>query len=79
MDKKIRKEIKYSSDEWSKVIELSAKSGKLPAAYIRDKALNIKISVIDYLNHHRRDRDERFRLSNKMNDIAKIVNTEKAI
>ena len=48
MEKKIRKEIKYSSDEWSKVIELSAKSGKLPAAYIRDQALNIKISVIDY-------------------------------
>ena len=60
MEKKIRKEIKYSSDEWSKVIELSAKSGKLPAAYIRDKALNIKISVIDYLNHHPRDQDERF-------------------
>lgn len=52
MEKKIRKEIKYSSDEWSKVIELSAKSGKLPAAYIRDKALNIKISVIDYLNYN---------------------------
>ena len=79
MEKKIRKEIKYSSDEWDKVIELSAKSGKLPAAYIRDKALNIKISVIDYLNHHPRDQDERFRLSNKMNDIAKNVNTEKAI
>ena len=26
-----------------------------------------------------RDQDERFRLSNKMNDIAKNVNTEKAI
>ena len=73
MEKKIRKEIKYSSDEWSKVIELSAKSGKLPAAYIRDKALNIKISVIDYLNHHPRDKDERFRLSDKMNDIAKKI------
>ena len=52
MEKKIRKEIKYSSDEWDKVIELSAKSGQLPAAYIRDQALNIKISVNDYLNHH---------------------------
>ena len=31
------------------------------------------------MNHHPRDQDERFRLSNKMNDIAKIVNTEKAI
>ena len=39
MEKKIRREIKYSSDEWDKVIELSAKSGKLPAAYIRDQAL----------------------------------------
>ena len=39
MEKKIRREIKYSSDEWEKVIELSAKSGKLPAAYIRDQAL----------------------------------------
>ncbi|MBP0955799.1 MAG: helix-turn-helix transcriptional regulator, partial [Oscillospiraceae bacterium] len=29
--------------------------------------------------HHPRDKDERFRLSNKMNDIAKTVNTEKAI
>lgn len=79
MEKKIRRKIKYSSDEWDKVIELSAKSGKLPAAYIRDKALNIKISVIDYLNHHPRDKDERFHLSNKMNDIAKTVNTEKTI
>ena len=50
MEKKIRKEIKYSSDEWSKVIELSAKSGKLNADYIRDQALNIKSRINQYLN-----------------------------
>ena len=44
---KIRKEVKFSTEEWNKVVELSAKSGKLPAAYIRDQALNIKIKVID--------------------------------
>ena len=43
----IRKEIKYSTEEWNKVTALAKKSGKLPAAYIRDQALNIKIKVID--------------------------------
>ena len=50
MEKKIRKEIKYSSDEWDKVIELSAKSGKLPAAYIRDKALIAIHKIIQALD-----------------------------
>lgn len=33
----IRKEVKYNSDEWDKMIFLSKKSGKNPAAYIREK------------------------------------------
>ena len=44
---KIRREVKFSTEEWNKVTVLAKKSGKLPATYIRDQALNIKIKVID--------------------------------
>ena len=44
---KIRKEVKYSTEEWNKITALAKKSGKLPAAYIREQALNAKIKVID--------------------------------
>lgn len=42
MKRKIRKEVKYSHDEWDKVIAFAKESGKLPAAYIREKAVNGK-------------------------------------
>lgn len=79
MGKKIRKEIKYNDEEWNKVIELSAKSGKLPAAYIRDQALNIKIKIIDYLSPDDGVPDMRNKFHREMNDVAKTVNINKAV
>lgn len=45
---KIRREVKYSPDEWNKVTALAKESGKLPAAYIREQAINPKIKIIDH-------------------------------
>lgn len=79
MEKKIRKEIKYSEEEWSKIVELSAKSGKLPAAYIRDQALNIKIKSIDYLSPDDGVPCMRNKFHREMNEVAKTVNISKAV
>lgn len=76
---KIRKEIKYSNEEWNKVIELSAKSGKLPAAYIRDQALNIKIKNEDIFNADYTVPDMRNKFHREMNEVAKTVNISKAV
>lgn len=79
MKKKIRKEIKYSDEEWNKVVELSVKSRKLPAAYIRDQALNIKIKIIDYLSPDDGVPDMRNKFHREMNEVAKTVNISKAV
>ena len=79
MEKKIRKEIKYSDEEWNKVTELSAKSGKLPASYIRDQALNIKIKIIDYLSPDDGVPGMRNKFHREMNEVAKAVNISKAV
>lgn len=79
MENKIRKEIKYSDEEWNKVVELSAKSGKLPAAYIRDQALNIKIKIIDYLSPDDGVPGMRNKFHREMNEVAKAVNISKAV
>ena len=79
MEKKIRKEIKYSDEEWNMVVELSAKSGKLPAAYIRDQALNIKIKIIDYLSPDDGVPGMRNKFHREMNEVAKTVNISKAV
>ena len=79
MEKKIRKEIKYSNEEWNKVVELSAKSGKLPAAYIRNQALNIKIKIIDYLSPDDGVPGMRNKFHREMNEVAKAVNISKAV
>ena len=76
---KIRKEIKYSNEEWDKVIELSAKSRKLPAAYIRDQALNIKIKIEDVFNTDYTVPDMRNKFHREMNEVAKTVNISKTI
>lgn len=76
---KIRKEIKYSNEEWNKVVELSAKSGKLPAAHIRDQALNIKIKIIDYLSPDDGVPGMRNKFHREMNEVAKAVNISKAV
>lgn len=79
MEKKIRKEIKYSDEEWNKVTELSAKSGKLPASYIRDQALNIKIKIIDYLSPDDGVPGMRNKFHREMNEVAKTVNISKVV
>ena len=76
---KIRKEIKYSNEEWNKVIELSAKSGKLPAAYIRDRVLNIKIKIEDVFNTDYTVPDMRNKFHREMNEVAKTVNISKVV
>lgn len=76
---KIRKEIKYSNEEWNKIVELSAKSGKLPAAYIRDQALNIKIKIIDYLSPDDGVPGMRNKFYREMNEVAKTVNISKVV
>ena len=76
---KIRKEIKYSNEEWNKVTELSAKSGNLPAAYIRDQALNIKIKIIDYLSPDDGVPGMRNKFHREMNEVAKTVNISKVV
>lgn len=76
---KIRKEIKYSNEEWDKVVEFSAKSGKLPAAYIRNQALNIKIKAIDYLSPDDGVPGMRNKFHREMNEVAKAVNISKAV
>ena len=76
---KIRKEIKYSDEEWNKVVELSVKRGKLPAAYIRDQALNIKIKIIDYLSPDDGVPGIRNKFHREMNEVAKAVNISKAV
>lgn len=75
---KIRKEIKYSTEEWNKVVELAIKSGKLPAAYIRDKALNTKILIY---NDFAPDivPGMRNKFHREINDVAKTVNTNKEV
>ena len=79
MEKKIRKEIKYSDEEWNKVVELSAKSKKIPAAYIRNQALNIKIKIIDYLSPDDGVTGMRNKFHREMNEVAKTVNITKAV
>ena len=77
---KIRREVKYSPDEWNKVTALAKESGKLPAAYIREQALNPKIKIIDH------SADDKNGVSSKtdtvqfcINRVAKYVNTNKEV
>lgn len=74
----VRKEVKYSNDEWSRVLELSSKCGKLPAVYIREQALNIKIKKLDSTQFDHTS-GKRNRLNLEMNDVAKTVNSNKAV
>ena len=77
---KIRREVKYSPDEWNKVTELAKESGKLPAAYIREQALDPKIKIIDHSAYDKNG------VSSKtdtvqfcINRVAKDVNTNKEV
>lgn len=77
---KIRREVKYSPDEWNKVTALAKESGKLPATYIREQALDPKIKTIDYSLYDKNG------VSSKtdtvqfcINRVAKDVNTNKEV
>ncbi len=76
---KIIKEVKFYPDEWNRVIALSKKHKKLPAAYIREQAVdgeimkpNLDDSIDELLG------DENKALFD-INRIAKTVNTEKSV
>lgn len=78
---KIIKEVKFSPDEWDRIITLSKKYKKLPAAYIREKAVDGKIlkpNLWDIIYNSDDDNDERKVIAD-INGITKTVNTEKAI
>jgi hypothetical protein len=76
---KIRKEIKYSDDEWNKVIALSKERGLLPAAYIREQAVNTKIKIRDELISDNDFTSKRSEIYWGINHIAKVVNSEKTV
>lgn len=79
MKRKIRKEVKYSHDEWDKVIAFAKESGKLPAAYIREKAVNGKILWCDILESTQNYIVPEDTAIGDINKVAKNVNTEKAV
>jgi hypothetical protein len=76
---KIRKEVKYSDDEWNKVIALSKERGLLPAAYIREQAVNTKIKIRDELISDNDFTSKRSEIYWGINHIAKVVNSEKTV
>lgn len=75
----IRKEVKYNSDEWDKMIFLSKKSGKNPAAYIREKAVSGKIMRLDLESMLMNASYDDNSACIDINSVAKNVNTEKAV
>lgn len=75
----ICKEVKFSDEEWSRVLNKSEKCGMFPAVYIRNKALNGKILFCDLS-------DESMDVNQSVNEpilvlnkVAKTVNTEKRV
>lgn len=77
--KTIRKEVKYNSDEWDKMIFLSKKSGKNPAAYIREKTVSGKIMRLDLESMLMNASYDDNSACIDINSVAKNVNTEKAV
>ena len=51
----------------------------MPASYIRDQALNIKIKIIDYLSPDDGVPGMRNKFHCEMNEVAKTVNISKAV
>ena len=75
----ICKEVKFSNEEWSKVLSKAKKSGMLPAVYIRNKALNGKIL---FCNLSDESNDVNYSVNEPilvLNKVAKTVNTEKCV
>lgn len=79
MKRTVIKEVRYSEDEWKRILELSGKCGKRPAVYIRDKALNNKIlkcelaQVMQGFNNHIHYSGYDF------NNLARTVNENKEV
>lgn len=76
---KIRREVKYSSAEWNKVCKLAKESKMLPAAYIRDRAVNGKIIKVDCHSFTDDFKKKENSVYWGINEIAKTVNTEKEV
>ena len=75
----ICKEVKFSNEEWSKVLNKAKKCGMLPAVYIRNKALNDKIL---FCNLSDGSVDVNYSVNEPilvLNKVAKTVNTEKCV
>ena len=73
------KEVKFSNEEWSKVLSKAEKCGMLPAVYIRNKALNGKIF---FCNLSDESDDVNYSVNEPLlalNKVAKTVNTEKCV
>jgi len=76
---KIIKEVKFSPEEWEHILKLSKKYKKLPAPYIREKAVDGQIlqSNLYELLYEFDDTDNKTFYD--INKIAKTVNTEKLV
>ncbi len=75
----ICKEVKFSDEEWSRVLSKAKKSGMLPAVYIRNRALYGKIL---FCNLSDESIDVNYSVNEPilvLNKIAKNVNTEKCV
>ena len=73
------KEVKFSNEEWSRVLSKAEKCGMLPAVYIRSKSLDGKIF---YCNLSDESNDINYSLNEPLltlNKVAKTVNTEKCV
>ncbi len=75
----ICKEVKFSDEEWSRVLSKAKKSGMLPAVFIRNKALDGKILSCDLSDE---GVDVNYSVNEPilvLNKVAKTVNTEKCV
>lgn len=73
------KEVKFSNEEWSRVLSKADKCGMLPAVYIRNKALDGKILFCKLSDG---SVDINYSLNEPLlalNKVAKAVNTEKCV
>ena len=73
------KEVKFSNEEWSKVLNKAEKCGMLPAVYIRSKSLDAKIF---YCKLSDGSVDVNYSVNEPiliLNKVAKTVNTEKCV
>jgi len=73
------KEVKFSNEEWSRVLSKAKKCGMLPAVYIRSKSLDGKIF---YCNLSDESNDINYSLNEPLlalNKVAKTVNAEKCV